>query len=94
MFLTCKHGIRELLRTGGGAVVLLASPTGARGIAPEETAYSASKSGAVGLMRAIAAGYAQSSIRANCVMPGAHGHRASIGPSSTIPSCSATRSCG
>jgi NAD(P)-dependent dehydrogenase (short-subunit alcohol dehydrogenase family) len=70
MFLTCKHGVRELLRAGGGAVVLLASPTGARGIAPEETAYSASKSGAVGLMRALAAGYAQSSIRANCVMPG------------------------
>jgi NAD(P)-dependent dehydrogenase (short-subunit alcohol dehydrogenase family) len=69
MFLTCKHGVRELLR-GGGSVVLIASPTGFRGIAPEETAYSASKSGAVGLMRAIAAGYAGASIRANCVMPG------------------------
>ena len=70
MFLTCKHGVRELLRGGGGSVVLTASPTGFRGIAPEETAYSASKSGAVGLMRAIAAGYAGASIRANCVMPG------------------------
>jgi NAD(P)-dependent dehydrogenase (short-subunit alcohol dehydrogenase family) len=67
MFLTCKHGVRELLR---GGVVLTASPTGFRGIAPAETAYSASKSGVVGLMRAIAAGYAGASIRANCVMPG------------------------
>ena len=71
MFLTCKYGVRELLRAGGGSVVLTASPTGLLGIAPEETAYSTSKSGAVGLMRAIAAGYAQSSIRANCVLPGA-----------------------
>jgi NAD(P)-dependent dehydrogenase (short-subunit alcohol dehydrogenase family) len=70
MFLTCKHGVRELLRGGGGSVVLTASPTGFRGIAPAETAYSASKSGVVGLMRAIAAGYAGASIRANCVMPG------------------------
>ena len=71
MFLTSQYGVRELLRTGAGAVVLTASPTGFLGVAPEETAYSTSKSGAVGLMRAIAAGYAQSSIRANCVMPGA-----------------------
>lgn len=71
MFLTCKYGVRELLRAGGGSVVLTASPTGLLGVAPEETAYSTSKSGAVGLMRAIAAGYAQSSIRANCVLPGA-----------------------
>ena len=50
--------------------MLLASPTGQLGIAPEETAYSISKSGAVGLMRAIAAAYAGAGVRANCVLPG------------------------
>lgn len=70
MFLTCKHGVRALLAGGGGSVVLTASPTGAYGIAPEEVAYSSSKSGAVGLMRTIASGYAEQGIRANCVLPG------------------------
>ena len=70
MALTCKYGLRELLGAGGGSLVLLASPTGQLGIAPEETAYSISKSGAVGLMRAIAAAYAGAGVRANCVLPG------------------------
>ena len=70
LLLTCKHGLRALLKQGGGAVVLTASPTVSYGLAPDEAAYSASKSGAVGLMRAIAAGYAKEGIRANCVMPG------------------------
>jgi NAD(P)-dependent dehydrogenase (short-subunit alcohol dehydrogenase family) len=33
-FLACKHGIRALLRGGGGAVVCTASPTGLYGLAP------------------------------------------------------------
>lgn len=37
MFLTAKHGIRALLRTGGGAVVLVCSPTGQYGCSPEPT---------------------------------------------------------
>ena len=70
MALTCKHGLRELLPSGGGNLVLTASPTGQLGVAPDETAYSVSKSGAIGLMRAIAAAYATAGVRANCVLPG------------------------
>jgi len=70
MFLTCKHGIRALLRAGGGSVVLTASPTGILGIAPAEAGYSSSKGGAISLMRNIASGYATKNIRANCVLPG------------------------
>lgn len=70
LFLTCKHGLRSLLETGGGAVVCTASPTGLLGIAPEEAGYSISKSGAVGLTRVIASGYADRGIRANAVVPG------------------------
>lgn len=70
MFLTSKHGVRALLRTGGGSVVLTASPTGILGIAPAETGYSSSKGGAISLMRVIASGYATMNIRANCVLPG------------------------
>jgi NAD(P)-dependent dehydrogenase (short-subunit alcohol dehydrogenase family) len=72
MFLTCKHGIRALLATGGGAVVCTctASPTGQFGYAPGFDAYSSSKAGVVGLVRVLAADYASDGIRVNAVVPG------------------------
>lgn len=70
MFLTCKHGIRALLATGGGAVVCSASPTGLYGLAPGRDAYSASKAGVYGLIRVLAADYAAERIRVNGVIPG------------------------
>jgi NAD(P)-dependent dehydrogenase (short-subunit alcohol dehydrogenase family) len=69
-FLTCKHGVRALLGSGGGNVVIIASPTARIAFAPDEAAYSSSKAGAVSLMRLVAASYADRSIRANCVLPG------------------------
>jgi NAD(P)-dependent dehydrogenase (short-subunit alcohol dehydrogenase family) len=70
VFLTCKHGIRALLGSGGGAVVCTASPTGLYGLAPGEDAYSASKAGVYGLIRVMATDYAARNIRVNGVMPG------------------------
>ena len=69
-FLTCKHGVRALLGSGGGNVVIIASPTARIACAPNEAAYSSSKAGAVSLMRLVAASYADRSIRSNCVLPG------------------------
>jgi NAD(P)-dependent dehydrogenase (short-subunit alcohol dehydrogenase family) len=71
MFLLCKHGIGALLAGGrGGAVVLVCSPTGLFGCAPGYDAYSASKAGVYGLVRVMAADYAQEGIRVNGVVPG------------------------
>jgi NAD(P)-dependent dehydrogenase (short-subunit alcohol dehydrogenase family) len=70
MFLVCKHGIAQLLGTGGGAVVLVCSPTGLFGCAPGYDAYSASKAGVYGLVRVLAADYAADRIRVNGVIPG------------------------
>jgi NAD(P)-dependent dehydrogenase (short-subunit alcohol dehydrogenase family) len=70
MFLTCKHGIRALLRRGAGAVVCTASPTGLYGLAPGLDAYSSSKAGVYGLIRVLANGYAAEGIRVNGVIPG------------------------
>jgi NAD(P)-dependent dehydrogenase (short-subunit alcohol dehydrogenase family) len=70
MFLTCKHGLRALIRNGGGAVVITGSPTGTHGCAPTFTAYSASKAGTFGLMRILAIDYVKKNIRVNAVLPG------------------------
>jgi NAD(P)-dependent dehydrogenase (short-subunit alcohol dehydrogenase family) len=70
MFLTCKHGIRALLRRGAGAVVCTASPTGLYGLAPGLDAYSSSKAGVYGLIRVLANDYAAEGIRVNGVIPG------------------------
>jgi NAD(P)-dependent dehydrogenase (short-subunit alcohol dehydrogenase family) len=70
MFLTCKHGLRALMRNGGGAVVITGSPTGTHGCAPTFTAYSASKAGTFGLMRILAIDFVQKNIRVNAVLPG------------------------
>jgi NAD(P)-dependent dehydrogenase (short-subunit alcohol dehydrogenase family) len=69
-FLTCKHGIRQLLRSGGGAVICTASPTGLYGGSPGADAYSASKGGIFALVRVMAADYAAENIRINAVVPG------------------------
>jgi NAD(P)-dependent dehydrogenase (short-subunit alcohol dehydrogenase family) len=70
MFLTCKHGLRALMRNGTGAVVITGSPTGTHGCAPTFTAYSASKAGTFGLMRILAIDYVNKNIRVNAVLPG------------------------
>ena len=69
-FLTCKHGVRHLLASGGGAVVCVGSNTGYLGMATNEPAYSASKGGVFAMMRVMAIDYAREGIRVNMVIPG------------------------
>ena len=71
-FITCKHGLRALLQSDcpNRSVIITVSPTGIRGNAPGEDAYSVSKAGVIGLMRVLAADYAPEGIRVNGVMPG------------------------
>jgi len=72
-FLTCKHVLGALLRSGrGGALVCTSSPTSfvaqAAGGVP---AYSASKGGVSALVRCLAIDYAPYGIRVNAIVPGA-----------------------
>jgi NAD(P)-dependent dehydrogenase (short-subunit alcohol dehydrogenase family) len=70
VFLACKHGIRALLASGGGNVVVTASPTSLYGLAPGFDAYSSSKAGVLGLVKVMANDYAREGIRVNAVIPG------------------------
>jgi NAD(P)-dependent dehydrogenase (short-subunit alcohol dehydrogenase family) len=68
-WLCSKYVIPAMLRQGGGSIIHMASPTGLFGFA-RLTAYSTSKGGVVGLMRAMAADYAPDHIRVNAIVPG------------------------
>jgi NAD(P)-dependent dehydrogenase (short-subunit alcohol dehydrogenase family) len=68
-WLCSKYVIPAMLHQGGGSIIHVASPTGLFGFT-RLTAYSASKGGVVGLMRAMAADYAPDHIRVNAIVPG------------------------
>ncbi|HEX5481921.1 MAG TPA: glucose 1-dehydrogenase [Terriglobia bacterium] len=68
-WLCSKHVIPSMLHNGGGCIILVASRTGLQGFT-RLTAYSASKGGVLGLMRAMAVDYAPDRIRVNAIVPG------------------------
>ena len=73
VFLTCKHGIRAMLKGGApGSVVCTSSPTGFVALAAGASgAYSATKAGISALVRCMAVDYARHGIRVNAIVPGA-----------------------
>jgi NAD(P)-dependent dehydrogenase (short-subunit alcohol dehydrogenase family) len=69
MFLCCKHAVPIMKRQGGGSIVNIASVTGKRPLT-QRTPYAASKMGAIGLTRTLAAEVGRWKIRVNAVCPG------------------------
>jgi NAD(P)-dependent dehydrogenase (short-subunit alcohol dehydrogenase family) len=68
IFLMCKYGVPALRRSGGGAIVNVASAAALSG--GGGTAYTASKGGVTALTRAIAFQHAAEGIRCNTICPG------------------------
>jgi len=70
VMLTCRAAARAMMAEGrAGSMVAVSSIAGLVGI-PGAAAYTASKSGVVGLVRALAAEWAEHGIRVNAVAPG------------------------
>jgi len=69
MMLMAKHAIPEMRKSGGGAIVNLASVAGLRGGNPN-LLYTTSKGAVVQMTRAMAAHHGGEGIRVNCVAPG------------------------
>jgi NAD(P)-dependent dehydrogenase (short-subunit alcohol dehydrogenase family) len=67
-FLCCKYGIPELIKQGGGSVILTSSMAGLRGWS--RSAYTAAKGAIISLTRLMAVDYAKYNIRVNCICPG------------------------
>ena len=67
-FHTCRAAIPQMLEQGGGVIVNVASRLAQMGVM-ETAAYSAAKSGLVGLTRALAKEFGTRGIRVNAVAP-------------------------
>ncbi len=69
MWLTCKHAIEAMLRTGGGSIVCLSSISGIAGQKRQST-YGPAKFVASGITKHLAIEWADRGIRVNAVAPG------------------------
>jgi len=69
VFLGCKFAIPEMIRSGGGSIVNIASVLGFVGD-PDLAAYCAAKGGVIALTKVAALTYGPQGIRVNCICPG------------------------
>jgi NAD(P)-dependent dehydrogenase (short-subunit alcohol dehydrogenase family) len=70
-FLAAKHQIPAMEKRGGGSVLFTSTFVGYTGSFPGMAAYSASKSGLIGLTQALATEYGAKNVRVNALLPGA-----------------------
>lgn len=69
-FFCCKHALLSMREQGGGGSIVTVGSILSLTADPFISAYTATKTGLLGLTKAIAVDYASDGIRANCVLPG------------------------
>lgn len=70
MVLTARHAVPLMKRTGGGAMVHVASVQALRGDDQPQDAYQASKAAMISLSKSLAIQFAAAGIRSNALLPG------------------------
>jgi len=71
VMLSSKYVIPEMINTGGGSIINLASIAGMRaGSMGAGHPYAASKGGIIGLSNSMAVHYGRNNVRVNCIAPG------------------------
>jgi NAD(P)-dependent dehydrogenase (short-subunit alcohol dehydrogenase family) len=68
VFLSCKHAVKSMKKTGGGAIVCTSSAASLVGY-PDVTMYAATKAGINGLVRNLSFDVGKYGIRVNAVLP-------------------------
>ena len=69
-FLSTKHELAAMLRSGGGSVINIGTFVGHTKMFPGTTGYAAAKAGLIGFTRTVAAEYATRGVRANVLVSG------------------------
>ncbi len=69
-FLGCRYAIPEIVKSGGGSVILTGSVGSLVAHRAGNHAYVTSKTALLGLARNLAVEYAQKNVRVNCLCPG------------------------
>jgi len=67
---SCKYGIPELVKAGGGSVINIASFVALMGCTVPQDAYTASKGAVISLTRSLTVQYGSQGVRVNAICPG------------------------
>lgn len=70
IYLCCKYGIPEMLKSGGGSVINIASFVALLGCSVPQDAYTASKGAVIALTKSLAVQFGPRGVRSNAICPG------------------------
>ena len=70
IYLCCKYGIPQMIRSGGGSVINIASFVALVGCSVPQDAYTATKGAVIALTKSLAVQFAPQGVRSNAICPG------------------------